>query len=74
MLYLAPEMVQMDRAVPGYTGALDEAFVKKMFQEGITGVSEVGVIGDPARATRALGEIFFDKTLEVIHRALEAGE
>ncbi len=74
MLYLAPEMVRMDRAEPGYTGVPDEAFVKKMFQEGITGVSPAGVIGDPTRATEALGEIFFNETLEVIHRAVTALE
>jgi len=45
-----------------------------MFQEGITGVSPAGVIGDPTRATEALGEIFFNETLEVIHRAVTALE
>lgn len=60
MLAVAPQYVFMDKAKAGYVGPVSEEFVQKMFQNGITGVSEIGVIGDPAGADAARGRRYFE--------------
>jgi creatinine amidohydrolase/Fe(II)-dependent formamide hydrolase-like protein len=71
MLALYPEFVDMDRALPGYTGDLSEG-IMRLFTEGIETLSETGVFGDPRRASAHNGrkylERFVDLTVELVER------
>lgn len=64
MLYFAPELVKMDKAKAGYVGLPSKELINSMFENGILGISEIGVIGDPTLATRELGEKFYNSVLD----------
>jgi creatinine amidohydrolase len=64
MLALRPELVHMDRAVPGYTGDVETA-VERMFAEGIDALADTGVIGDPAQASVENGRRYFERLTEL---------
>lgn len=49
MLALAPDLVRLERAVPGETSAIDEV-MPKLRAEGVAGVSPTGILGDPSGA------------------------
>jgi creatinine amidohydrolase len=70
MLYLEPELVNMEKARAGFVGIPDKTLLDNMFNYGIVGISEIGVIGDPTLATAELGEIFFNAVLEEMERCL----
>lgn len=70
MLYLEPEIVDMEKARAGFVGIPDKTLLDKMFNYGIVGISEIGVIGDPTVATAELGEIFFNAVLDEMERCL----
>jgi creatinine amidohydrolase len=64
MLYMEPELVNMEKARAGFVGIPDKTLLDNMFNYGIVGISEIGVIGDPTLATAELGEIFFNAVLD----------
>ncbi|MDW7667340.1 MAG: creatininase family protein [Bacillota bacterium] len=68
MLYLEPELVDMEAAKAGYVGKQDNEFLDNMFKKGIAGISEIGVLGDPTVATAELGEKFFNTILDEIEK------
>lgn len=70
MLYLEPELVNMSVAKAGYVGNQDKDFLDNMFKNGIVGVSEVGVIGDPTYATVELGEKLYNAILDEVEKLL----
>jgi creatinine amidohydrolase/Fe(II)-dependent formamide hydrolase-like protein len=63
-----PELVELDRGEPGYTGDPREA-IGAIFDAGIHSVAENGVIGDPSRASAEHGTRYWDEVLRI---ALEA--
>jgi creatinine amidohydrolase len=71
MLALKPELVQMDRAVPGYTGD-PQAGLQRFLEQGADALSETGVTGDPRRASADHGRRYVDRlvdlSLELIER------
>jgi creatinine amidohydrolase len=70
MLYLEPELVDMEKARAGFVGIPDKTLLDNMFNFGIVGISEIGVMGDPTLATAVLGEIFFNAVLDEMERCL----
>ncbi len=70
MLYLAPELVRMELAKPGYVGLPSRELVQTMFKRGIVGISDIGVMGDPTKATRELGEMFYETVIAAMARYL----
>lgn len=66
MLALRPELVKMDRAVEGFIGDLEE-IMAKVFQ-GIQGLNENGILGDPRPATAKAGKKYKEDIVEVIYR------
>lgn len=60
MLAIAPEMVQMHRAVVGDLRPLTELY-PLLAAEGVHSVSASGVLGDPTEATAAEGETLMDR-------------
>jgi creatinine amidohydrolase len=70
MLYLEPELVNMEKARAGFVGIPDKTLLDNMFNHGIVGISEIGVIGDPTLATAELGEIFYNAVLDEMEKCL----
>jgi creatinine amidohydrolase len=64
LLAIHPDLVQMDRAEPGFTGDLEEA-IGGMFAAGVKSISENGEIGDPTRASIEHGERYWRAALEI---------
>lgn len=60
MLHIAPEQVDMDKATPGYIGQMTEDLLDRLFENGIVGITEVGILGDPRQAKAEWGEYFLE--------------
>ena len=71
LMAIHPELVDIDRAEPGYTGDLEEG-IGKMFAGGVKAISENGAIGDPARATAEHGKRYWEAGLAIALREIEA--
>ena len=50
----------------GYVGVFDEAATRLIFQEGIAGLSSIGVLGDPAEASREHGKEYIKAIVSAI--------
>ena len=62
MMHANPEGVRTEK-IPearGYLGAFDDAATEKIFSEGIGGLSPIGVLGDPAQATKEHGVAYIE--------------
>jgi creatinine amidohydrolase len=64
MLDLRPQLVDMEHAVPGYTGEL-EAGLPRFFAEGIHALSDTGVFGDPRRASAENGRKYVERLVDL---------
>jgi creatinine amidohydrolase len=64
MLAVCPELVHMDRAVPGYVGDLEEG-LKRFLGEGIDVLTDTGVFGDPRNASAEHGRIYVERLVEL---------
>lgn len=69
MLHIAPDQVDMNKAVPGYVGPMTEDVLNKLFENGISGITEVGILGDPRQAKAEWGEYFLDLLSDEIVKA-----
>ncbi|MGN5235894.1 MULTISPECIES: mycofactocin biosynthesis peptidyl-dipeptidase MftE [unclassified Rhodococcus (in: high G+C Gram-positive bacteria)] len=63
MLHLAPETVDMNRAVAGATESI-RTLMPRLREAGIVSVSANGVLGDPAGSTAELGAELFANLVE----------
>ena len=70
MLALRPELVDMERAVPGYTGDLESA-IPRFFAEGVHALTETGVIGDPTRASAENGRKYVQRIVDLAVELVE---
>lgn len=71
MLHVAPEQVDMEKATPGYIGKMTEEKLDSLFENGIVGITEVGIIGDPREAKAEWGEYFLELFSDEIIKAAE---
>jgi creatinine amidohydrolase len=69
MLAIHPELVDMQRTEPGYTGDPVEA-IGALFSQGVDSLAPNGVIGDPSRASAEHGEAYWDRLTELALEAL----
>jgi creatinine amidohydrolase/Fe(II)-dependent formamide hydrolase-like protein len=69
LLAVEPDLVQLDRGAPGYTGDLEEA-LGAIFGSGVHAIAANGVIGDPAAASRAHGERYWDVAVQLALESL----
>ena len=60
MLFLAKELVRSDRYKAGYIGKFGELEHKTMLANGIKGLSDIGVLGDPCDSTAEKGKVYFE--------------
>ncbi len=68
---IQPDLVQLDRGEPGYTGDLESA-VGAMLGGGVDSVSANGVVGDPTRSSAEHGTRYWDRVLEITLGAIGA--
>ncbi len=64
MLYLAKDLVKKERFQPGYVKIFDDKAEEIVMTKGVKGLSEIGVIGDPRKATGDKGKIYLEKTVD----------
>jgi creatinine amidohydrolase len=70
MLALRPDLVDMKRAVPGYTGAIEDGLAR-FFAEGIDALTETGVFGDPTRASAENGRKYIERLIDLVVEFVE---
>jgi creatinine amidohydrolase/Fe(II)-dependent formamide hydrolase-like protein len=70
MLALHPDLVDMEQALPGYTGDI-EAGLQRFFVEGVHAVSDTGVIGDPRRASAEHGHAYIERIVDLAVAIIE---
>jgi len=66
ILYLAEKLVKKERFQPGYVGVLGEEEVELLFEKGMLSLTEIGVIGDPTKASKKHGKIYIEKMVEFL--------
>jgi creatinine amidohydrolase len=66
MLALAEDLVVRERFQPGYLGDLGDEEVEMLFNKGMPSLSEIGVIGDPTKASKKNGKIYIEKIVEFL--------
>lgn len=54
------DLVEMEYAIEGYVGAFGDADVKRLFSEGMTAMTDNGILGDARSATRERGFAYRD--------------
>ena len=73
MLHLTPDLLYMDEAKPGFTEPMTLEVVEKLFTEGMKGLSEVGILGDPTvGVTAEMGKKYIHHTANVLVDAIKA--
>ena len=72
ILAIAPDLVRMPQAEPGYTGD-PAAAIGALFAGGVESVARNGVIGDPRRATAAHGERYWAAVVDLVLGRLDGG-
>jgi creatinine amidohydrolase/Fe(II)-dependent formamide hydrolase-like protein len=55
-----PDLVDMSRAEEGYTGAMDRAAADKLFEHGMTALTDNGILGDARPAVAGRGRRYID--------------
>ena len=66
MLALAENLVERERFQPGYLGVLGEEEVEMLFKKGMPSLTEIGVIGDPTKASKKRGKVYIEKIAEFL--------
>ncbi len=68
MMYANPKGVRPEN-IPkarGYVGVFNEAATERIFKEGIAGLSPIGVLGDPAKASKEHGVEYVDAMADAV--------
>lgn len=66
MLALHPDRVRTDRLEPGLSVAPDDAFLARVFDEGLEALSPNGILGNPEGANSDLGAACLDSVTDLI--------
>lgn len=66
ILALAEHLVEKDRLIPGYLGPLGDREVKIILEEGMPRLTEIGVLGDPTKASLKKGMVYLEKTVNFL--------
>jgi creatinine amidohydrolase len=74
MLALAPDLVSKAAITePGYTGPLDDAAARVLFEDGVGALAANGVLGDPRGASSDAGHAYVTAFLDAIERQIDDG-
>ena len=60
MLLINENYVRRDKLQRGYVGQLNGELLDKFFNEGVSSVSPIGVMGDPTGADKERGKRYFE--------------
>jgi creatinine amidohydrolase len=66
MLTLHPDRVRTERLEPGLSVATDDAFLARVFEEGLKALSPNGILGNPEGANSAIGAACLDSVTDLI--------
>lgn len=69
MLCLRPDLVRMERVVPGYTGPIEE-IMPRLLQAGLRPITPTGTLGDASRADGIRGERYLAEQIESYRQRL----
>ena len=72
MLYIAPELVKMDRVVRGYMSTDTAEGAKKLLEGGVKALTPTGILGDPTCATAEMGKAYLEMLVDRTCQAIEA--
>jgi creatinine amidohydrolase len=64
LMAVRPDLVHMERAVPGYTGDL-ESGLARFLGDGIHVLTDTGVFGDPRQASAENGRKYIDRLVDL---------
>jgi creatinine amidohydrolase len=73
MLFLAENLVIKERFEPGYVGVLGAEEIEMLFEKGMPSLTEIGVIGDPTKASKEHGKIYIEKMVEFLTDEIKKG-
>jgi creatinine amidohydrolase len=71
ILAFADQLVHESRYAPGYLGPLGKEEVKLIIQKGMPALSEIGVLGDPTKASAEKGAVYLEKTVEFLVKEIK---
>ncbi|NVM19152.1 MAG: creatininase family protein [Candidatus Lokiarchaeota archaeon] len=66
VLFLAENLVKRERFQPGYLGVLGEEEIEMLFKKGMPSLTEIGVLGDPTKASKEHGKIYIEQIVEFL--------
>jgi len=66
ILFLAENLVKRDKFQPGYLGVLKEKEIEMLIEKGMPSLTEIGVIGDPTKASKEHGKIYIEKMVKFL--------
>ncbi len=66
ILALADNLVAKNRMTPGYLGPLGDNEIKIILEEGMPSLTEIGVLGDPTKASAKKGIVYLEKTVNFL--------
>ena len=65
-MFIDEKLVKRDRFQPGYLGILGEEEVQMLFEKGMSSLTDIGVLGDPTKASKKHGKIYIEKMVEFL--------
>jgi creatinine amidohydrolase len=71
LLYLRPELVQTHKAEAGYVGDF-KAILPQLMTVGLRPVTPNGILGDPANASPAQGQLYLEQTAQALTEAIRS--
>jgi len=73
VLFLAENLVKKERFQPGYVGVLGEEEIEMLFEKGMPSLTDIGVLGDPTKASKEHGKIYIEKMVEFLTAEIKKG-
>jgi len=69
ILFLAENLVKKERFQPGYLGIE----IEMLFEKGMPSLTDIGVLGDPTKASKEHGKIYIEKMVEFLTAEIKKG-
>ena len=66
VLFLAENLVKKERFQPGYVGIFGKGEIEMLFEKGMPSLTDIGVLGDPTKASKEHGKIYIEKMVEFL--------
>jgi creatinine amidohydrolase len=72
MMKIRPDSVRTERFEPGHLGQLSQGQLELMWKNGISSVTQNGILGDPRGSTVAIGERCLERIADLLVEAFKA--